>query len=224
MEITVTIPSSVEEHLRKYAASIFYETTTYAVSRAIVYALINQLDADCLVSRDEIVTGILASNKPPAPVIEKEILVPSALTPVVEKTLPASSPETSTAAPAATAITDPKKLKVPGERFQGSESNTWLVWGWCLASSLNLVALESGARKFHSFNMQDVVQGVLQKKGIRVKDPTVYSALDVMTKRQWLTFNSKTKQYTLSPVAQRWAQIPNNHKYLVEKGFLDPIE
>ena len=93
-----------------------------------------------------------------------------------------------------------------------------------MASSLNLVTFESGVRKFHSFNMQDVVQGLLQKKGIRVKDPTVYSALDVMVTRQWLTFNSKTKQYILSPVAQKWTQIPNNHSYLVEKGFLDPIE
>ena len=92
-----------------------------------------------------------------------------------------------------------------------------------MASSLNLVTPESGARKFHSFNMQDVVQGVLQKKGVRVKDPTAYSALDVMVKRQWLNFNTTTKLYTLSPLAQKWVLMAKNQSYLTDKGFLDPI-
>ena len=221
MDITVTIPPSVEEHLRTYAASLFFETTPYAISRAIVCALINQLDAACVVSRDEIVTGILDAGK--APVVQ------SAPVPVVEKELPVVAaeaiPVTPVVAPtpAANVISDPKKLKVPSERFQGSASNTWLVWGWCMASSLNLVTPESGARKFHSFHMQDVVQGVLQKKGVRVKDPTAYSALDVMVKRQWLNFNTTTKLYTLSPLAQKWVLMPKNQSYLTDKGFLDPI-
>lgn len=228
MEITVTVPPSVEEHLRTYAASLFFETTPYAISRAIVCALINQLDAACVVSRDEIVTGILAVGKPPAaevvpaPVVEKALSVPAAEPTPTPAAVPTTAPATA-ATPATTLITDPKKLKVPGERFQGNASNTWLVWGWCMASSLNLVTPESGARKFHSFNMQDVVQGVLQKKGVRVKDPTVYSALDVLVTRQWLNFNSTTKLYTLSPVAQKWALLPKNQTYLTEKGFLDPI-
>ena len=230
MEITVTIPPSVEDHLKTYAASLFFETTPYAISRAIVSALINQLDASCLVSRDEIITGILDASKVLVSENEKALVVSSTPEVVIEKALSTTPTEPPAVAPVAapspttTVITDPKKLKVPGEQFQGKASNTWLVWGWCMASSLNLVTFESGVRKFHSFNMQDVVQGLLQKKGIRVKDPTVYSALDVMVTRQWLTFNSKTKQYILSPVAQKWTQIPNNHSYLVEKGFLDPIE
>lgn len=221
MDITVTIPPSVEEHLRTYAASLFFETTPYAISRAIVCALINQLDAACVVSRDEIVTGILDAGK--------ASIVQAAPVLVAEKVLPAAPAEpVSVAAPVAPTpvagvVTDPKKLKVPSERFQGSASNTWLVWGWCMASSLNLVTPESGARKFHSFNMQDVVQGVLQKKGVRVKDPTAYSALDVMVKRQWLNFNTTTKLYTLSPLAQKWVLLPKNQSYLTDKGFLDPI-
>ncbi len=230
MEITVTIPLSVEGYLKKYAASIFYETTPYAISRAIVYALINQLDTACLISRDEVVAGILEAGKVPVSEIEKALPVSSTLEVVIEKALSATLPEPSAAAqiasapPTTTVITDPKKLKVPGERFQGKASNTWLGWGWCMASSLNLVTFESGTRKFHSFNMQDVVQGVLQKKGIRVKDPTVYSALDVMVNRQWLNFNSTTKLYTLSTVAQKWALTPKNQTYLIENGFLDPVQ
>lgn len=230
MEITITIPPSVEAHLRTYTASLFYETTSYAMSRAIVCALINQLDASCLVSREEIVTGILESGKPqtptlpPPPVIQVEAPVAE-----VKKEAPAPpviEPSTtkSSAAPDVPPITDPKKLKVPNEMFQGSPSNTWLVWGWCMASSLNLVTLESGARKFHSFNLQDVIQGVMQKKSVRVKDTTAYSALDVMVKRQWLNFNSTTKLYTLSNVAQKWSLTPKNQTYLIEKGFLAPIE
>lgn len=221
MEITVTIPPSVEDHLRTYAASLFFETSPYAISRAIVCALINQLDAACLVSRDEIVHGILEDSKPPAP-------LPVA-TPVVEKEVapapaPAATPEPKTSTePTVALITDPKKLKVPGERFQGSASNTWLVWGWSVASSLNLVTLDSGARKFHSFNLQDVIQGVIQRKGVRIKDTTAYSALDAMVTRQWLTYNEKSKVYSLSPVAQKWALTPKNQNYLIEKGFLDPI-
>lgn len=221
MDITVTIPPSVEDHLKKYAASLFFETTPYAISRAIVSALINQLDAASLVSRDDIVTGILEAGKPSTPVAMPTLPL---TTPVIEKELVAPPVEKTKAASPITVITDPKKLKVPGERFQGKASNTWLVWGWAVASSLNRVTLEDGERKFHSFKLQDVVQGVDQKKGIRIKDTTVYSALDVMVTREWLTFNSTTKRYTLSPVAQRWAQIPKNHSYLVEKGFLDPIE
>lgn len=41
MEITVTIPPSVEDHLKAYAASLFFETTPYAISHAVVSALIN---------------------------------------------------------------------------------------------------------------------------------------------------------------------------------------
>lgn len=216
MDVTVTIPPSVEAHLRTYAASLFFETTPYAISRAILYALVNQLDAACVVSRDEIVAGILTANTPPAPPpVAEPIQAPKEV----------AAPPVETPAPTSTVvtITDPKKLKMPGERFQGKSSNTWLVWGWCMASSLNLVTLDSGARKFHSFNLQDTVQGVLQKKGIRVKDTTAYSALSVLTERQWLSFNSNTKLYSLSPVAQRWALLPKNQTYLIEKGFLDPI-
>lgn len=215
MEITVTIPPSVEEHLKTYAASLFYETSPYAISRAIVSALINQLDASCLVSRDEIVTGILEASKPQAPKLPP--------TPVVEKELPAPPAQKPSAATSVVAIADPKQLKVPGERFQGKWSNTWLVWGWCMASSLNLVSLENGVRKFQGFNLQDVIQGVVQKKGIRIKDTTAYSALDVLVKRQWLNYNSTTKRYTLSAIAQTWTLTPKNHSYLLEKGFLDPI-
>lgn len=225
MEITVTIPPSVEDHLRTYAASLFFETSPYAISRAIVCALINQLDAACLVSRDEIVMGILEASKPPAapilptPEVEKEVVPEPEPTPT---TAVAPAPKASTE-PVVALITDPKKLKVPGERFQGSASNTWLVWGWSMASSLNLVTVDSGARKFHSFNLQDVIQGVIQRKGVRIKDTTAYSALDAMVTRQWLTYNEKSKVYNLSPVAQKWALTPKNQNYLIEKGFLDPI-
>lgn len=225
MEITVTIPPSVEDHLRTYAASLFFETSPYAISRAIVCALINQLDAACLVSRDEIVAGILDASKPPAPppeppVVAKEV-APVPIAPAVT-VAPTPAPQPS-AEPGVVMITDPKKLKVPGERFQGNASNTWLVWGWCMASSLNLVTLESGSRKFHSFNLQDVIQGVIQRKGVRVKDTTAYSALDAMVKRQWLTYNDTNKLYLLSPVAQKWALTPKNQTYLIDKGFLDPV-
>lgn len=221
MEITVTIPPSVEHHLKVYAASLFFETTPYAISRAIVSALINQLDASCLVSRDDIVTGILEESKPSAPVLVPTLPL---ATPVTEKELTAPSAEKAKVAAPFTASTDPKKLKVPGERFQGKASNTWLVWGWAMASSLNLVTPDSGPRKFHSFNLQDLIQGVIQKKGVRINDTTAYSALSVMIKRQWLSYNSTTKLYTLSTVAQKWALTPKNQTYLIEKRFLDPIQ
>jgi len=216
MEITVTIPPSVEDHLKAYAASLFFETTPYAISRAIVSALINQLDADCLVSRDEIVASILDESKQP----EAPEPTPA---PAVEKDLPPPLVEKANATPSVQLITDPKKLKIPGERFQGKASNTWLVWGWAMASSLNLVTPDSGPRKFHSFNLQDLIQGVIQKKGVRIHNTTAYSALTVMIKRQWLNYNSTTKLYTLSAIAQKWALAPKNQTYLIDKGFLDPI-
>lgn len=217
MEITVTIPPNVEDHLKAYAASLFFETTPYAISRAIVSALINQLDAACLVSRDEIVAGILDESKQP----EAPEPTPA---PVVEKELPLPPTEKVIVTPSVQLITDPKKLKVPGERFQGKASNTWLVWGWSMASSLNLVTPDSGSRKFHSFNLQDLIQGVIQKKGVRINDTTAYSALSVMIKRQWLNYNSTTKLYILSSVAQKWVLTPKNQTYLIEKSFLDPIQ
>ncbi|MBX3016039.1 MAG: hypothetical protein KF832_31245 [Caldilineaceae bacterium] len=216
MEITVTIPPSVEKHLITYAASLFYETSPYAISRAIVCALVNQLDTACLVSRDEIVTGILDAGKPLALPTPVEDLV-------VEAAAAALAPPTKTKAADAPAITDPKKLKVPSERFQGEASNTWLVWGWCMASSLNLVTPDSGARKFHSFNLQDTIQGIMQRKSVRVKDTTAYSALDALVKRQWLNFNSSTKLYSLTPIAQKWTLTAKNQSYLIDKGFLEPI-
>jgi len=215
MEITVTIPPSVEEHLRTYAASLFYETTPYAISRAVVSALINQLDSAGLVIRNDIVTGILEASKPLASQPKP--------TPVIEEASPLPPIEKATAPSLVTIITDPKKLKVPSERFQGKVSNTWLIWGWCMASSLNLVTLESGARKFHSFTLQDVIQGVSQRKKVRVKDKTAYSALDVLVKRQWLTFNSATKRYALSSIARKLALMPNNQTYLIDKGFSAPL-
>lgn len=207
MELTVTIPSRVEEHLRAYAASLFYETTPSAISRAIVCALINQLDTACVVSRDEIVTEILEASQPPAP--------QPAPTPVVEKESPAPPTEKANGTPPVTVLRDTKQLKVPSEQFQGHASNTWLVWGWCMASSLNLGTVESGAGKFHSFNLQEVIQGVMQKKRVHVKDTTAYSALGVLVKRQWLTFNAATKLYASSPVAQKWVLTPKNQTYLI---------
>jgi hypothetical protein len=213
MEITVTIPPSVGEHLRTYAASLFYETTPYAISRAVVSALINQLDSAGLVMRDDIVTRIVETSKPFAPQSEP--------TPVIEEPSPIPPIEQATAASLVTIITDPKKLKVPSEWFQGKVSNTWLIWGWCMASSLNRITLESGARKFHRFSLKDVVQGVMQRKKVRVKDKTAYSALDVLVKRQWLTFNAATKQYALSAIARKLALMPKNQSYLINKGFSD---
>lgn len=215
MEITVTIPPSVEDHLKAYAASLFFETTPYAISRAIVSALVNQLDAARLVSRDEIVTGILEESKQPAP---KPLS-----TPVIEKEVVALPVEKANATLSAPLSTDPKRLKVPGERFQGKASNTWLVWGWSMAASLNLATLENGVHKFQSFNLQDVLQGVLRKKGIPIKSTTAYSALNVMVTREWLTFNSTSKHYILSSAAQKWILTSKNQSYLIKKGFLDPI-
>lgn len=121
MEVTVMIPPSVEEHLCAYAASLLYETTPSAISRAIVCALINQLDATCVVSRDDIVTGILEASQPQAP-------TPAPI-PVVEQEEPAPPATKANGTPSVTVITDAKQLKVPSERFQGKASNTWLVWG-----------------------------------------------------------------------------------------------
>ena len=89
---------------------------------------------------------------------------------------------------------------------------------------MNLATLENGAHKFQSFNLQDVLQGVLRKKGIPVKGTTAYSALNVMVSREWLTFNSTNKHYTLSSAAQKWVLTSKNQSYLIKKGFLDPIE
>ncbi len=214
MEITVTIPPGVGEHLRTYAASLFYETTPYAISRAVVSALIDQLDSAGLMIRDDIVTRILEASKPFATQSEP--------TPVIEEQSPIPPIEKATAA-LVTITTDPQKLKVPSERFQGKVSNTWLIWGWCMASSLNRLTLESGVYKFHRFSLRDVVQGVMQRKRVYVKDKTAYSALDVLVKRQWLTFNSVTKHYALSPIARKLVLLPKNQTYLINKGFSDPL-
>jgi len=215
MEITVTIPASVGEHLRTYAATLFYETTPYAISRAVVSALINQLDSAGLVMRDDIVTRILEASNPCAS--------PAEPTPMIEEQLPIPPIEKATAASLVPIITDPKKLKVPSERFQGKISNTWLIWGWCMASSLNEITLESRAHKFHRFSLQDVVQGVMLRKRVCVKDKTAYSALAVLVKRQWLTFNAATKQYALSASARKLVLMPKNQTYLINKGFSDPL-
>jgi hypothetical protein len=215
MEITVTIPASVGEPLRIYAASLFYETTPYAISRAVVFALIDQLDSAGLVIRNDIVTRILETSNPCA--LQSEPML------MIEEQSPIPPIEKATAASLVPIITDPKKLKVPRERFQGKVSNTWLIWGWCMASSLNRITLESEAHKFHRFSLQDVVQGVMLRKRVRVKDKTAYSALDVLVKRQWLTFNAATKQYTLSAIARKLALLPKNQSYLINKGFSEPL-
>lgn len=210
MEITVTIPPSVEAPLCTYAASLFYDTSSYALSQAIVCALIHEMDSARLVSRDEIVEEVLKASQPPAfslPVLA----VPEVSAASVQK------PEIATAT---MVITDPKKLKVPREQFHGDTSNTWLVWGWCVSFSLPPNTPDSGPRKFRKFRLQDVLQGVMQQKGIRIKDTTAYSALDVLVKRQWLTFTEAKKRYILSPIAQKWALVPQNQTYLIEKGFL----
>lgn len=53
---------------------LFYENTSYAISPAIISALIEQLDASCVVRRNEIVMAILAANQTsaPMPVSEKQ--------------------------------------------------------------------------------------------------------------------------------------------------------
>lgn len=263
MDVTITVPSSVEEHLRKYAASLFFETTPYAISRSIVHALINQLDAACIVSREEIVAEILgpvpaAAAPVVAPVAEDKLVTllvdsPSAEDGVAEDgvaedrvgensvgedsvgedsvgeeaVVAAAAPapvKKSSKTAASSTIADPEKLKVPAEKFQGNTSNTWLVWGWCMASGLTLATSAKGRGKSSGFAMPAVLQGVAQQKEVQVKEPTAYSALDVLTKRQWLDFDKKSKRYTLTPVAQKWVLQPQNQAYLSENGFAAPVE
>lgn len=210
MEITVTIPPSVEEHLHTYAASLFFETSSYALSRAIFSALINEMASNGLINQKEIIAGIIAASK-------SEVSTQQAA-PVVE--LPAPPLEKVDIDIPKVVITDPTKLKIPREHFHGDTSNTWLVWGWCVSSGLHLNARGNSTRKLRKFRLQDVIEGVMQQKGIHIKETTVYSALDVLVKRQWLIFVEKSKRYTLSPIAEEWAVMPQNQTYLVEKDFL----
>jgi len=209
MEITVTIPPSVEEHLRTYAASLFYETSPYALSRAIISALVNELDSVRLIGRDEIVAGILETRKPDMPTHQ-----PSPVTELQSLLIHKPNIDISMAA-----LTDPLKLKIPKEQFNGDTSNVWLVWGWCVSSGLYANTQENGMRKSLKFRMQDVIHGLMKQKGMQIKDATVNSVLDVLVKRQWLTFIETNKRYTLSPIAQKWALMPQNQAYLTAKGF-----
>lgn len=208
MEITVMIPPSVEEHLRTYAASLFYETSPYALSRAIIAALINEMNSAGLINQDEIIAGIIAASKPEVSTQQAASIVELPAPPIEKLDIDISK----------VIITDPMKLKIPREQFHGDTSNTWLVWGWCVSSHFNTP--DNGARKLRKFRLQDVIQGVMQQKGIQIKDTTAYSALDVLVKRQWLTFIETNKRYTLSPIAQKWASMPQNQVYLTEKELL----
>lgn len=222
MEITIVVPPSVEEPLRTYAASLFFETSPYATSRAVLAALINQLDTSRLVNRDEIIQEILSASKSPVPE-----LVPALEAAIIEKELPVEPvPSAQKLSKSATTepFTDPKQLKVPGELFKQKASNTWLVWGWCMSSSLNPITPDTGLRKSYSFKIEDVIKGVLKTKGIGINFTTAYSALTVLVQRQWLRYNTSTKVYTLSSVAQKWVLTPKNQNYLIDKGFLDRIE
>lgn len=204
------IPPSVEKHLRTYAASLFYETSPYALSRAIIAALINEMNSTGLINRNEIVAGILEESKSQTsiPPVQEVVELPA---------LPLPKPELDDSK---AVITNPMNLKIPREQFHGEASNTWLVWGWCISSELHLNTRGSATPKFRKFRLQDVTQGVIQQKGIQIKDTTAYSALDVLVKRQWLTFIETTKRYTLSSIAEKWVLMPQNQAYLIEKGFL----
>lgn len=88
---------------------------------------------------------------------------------------------------------------------------------------LSSVLPERSKRKAPArFSLQDVIKGVIQQKGIQIKDTTAYSALNILVERQWLTFLESSKRYTLSALAQQWALAPQNQTYLIEKGFLTP--
>lgn len=212
MEITVTIPPNVEEHLRTYAASLFYETSSYALSRAVVCALINEMDAARLINKDSIVMGILEVGKPLDSNLQAssvtELLATSVQKPDIDISVMAK--------------TDPQKLKIPREQFHGDTSNTWLVWGWCISFGLSSALPERSNRKARAFSLQDVIKGVIQQKGIQIKDTTAYSALNILVERQWLTLLESSKRYTLSAIAQQWALASQNQTYLIEKGFLTP--
>lgn len=212
MEITVTIPPNVEEHLRTYAASLFFETSSYALSRAVICALINEMDSAHLINRADIVAGILEVGKPLDSNLQA-LTMTEYLAPSVQK------PDRDISV---VATTDPPKLKIPREQFHGDTSNTWLVWGWCISFGLSSVLPERSKRKARAFSLQDVIKGVIQQKGIQIKDTTAYSALNILVERQWLTFLESSKRYTLSALAQQWALAPQNQTYLIEKGFLTP--
>lgn len=124
MDITVKVPSHVEKYLKNYAATLFYDTSEYALSRAILVALISKLDEMCLISPEEVVAGVM--------------------------------------------------------------------------------------------------KGV-EVKGVTIKETTIYGALDTQVDRNWLTMNEK-REFSLTEASKKWVLKRQNQEYLIEKGFLDPIE
>jgi len=226
LDITVKVPSHVEVYLRNYAATLFYDTSEYALSRAILVALISKLDEMCLISPEEVVAGVMKDRVVEVP--------PSILT---EQYIPIERTDAEEYALQVAMVggTPPVKKPKPSVKVESGElksipemrgdqvSYTWIVWGWAMGSTLNEVTLESGARKWHCFEYRNVVEGVKQRKGVTIKDTTIYGALTTLVDRNWLTMNDK-REYSLTEAAKKWVLKRQSQEYLIEKSFLDPIE
>lgn len=224
MDITVKIPAHVEEHLKSYAATLFYDTSEYAMSRAMLVALVSKLDELCLISPEDVVAGVMRVEEVPQPTlrethipiirsVEEDYEIQVVLaggTPPVKKPKPSIKVESGELKP------------IPEERNK-QPSYTWLVWGWTMGSTLNEVTLESGARKWHCFDYKTMVAGVRQRKGVLIKETTAYAALDTLVKYNWLTMNDK-RDFSLTLSAQKWVLQKKNQDYLIEHGFLDSID
>jgi hypothetical protein len=229
MDINVKIPAHVEEHLRSYAASLFYDTSEYAMSRALVVALIGKLDELCLIAAEDVVAGVIKGVEVTQPTLPEIKVIPNAealeATKMHFMALTNGEPEKKpiVAKPKKSTATDPSELKPIPENRGDQQSYTWLVWGWAMGSTLNEVTIESGARKWHCFDYKTMVAGVHLRKGVSIKETTAYAALDTLVKYNWLTMNDK-RDFSLTQAAQKWALKKSNQDYLIEHGFLDPID
>jgi hypothetical protein len=234
LNITVNIPAHVEEHLRSYAASLFYDTSEYAMSRAMLVALVSKLDELCLISPEDVVAGVMKGVEVPQSTLQQGFVpyIPDALSVEKEYALQlamvgGTPPEKKpiVAKPKNPTVTDPKDLDLRpiSEEHGGKPSYTWLVWGWAMGSTLNEVTTYSGARQWHCFDYKTMVAGVHLRKGVSIKETTAYAALDTLVKYNWLTMNDK-RDFSLTQAAQKWALKKSNQDYLIEHGFLDPID
>ena len=242
VEIHLSIPLHLLSAIEKYTAKHFFEITTETIRLALLRAIFHQIESESIELVEESTARILdahrvksaeALTKLRADYVRAKQAATTEGTPEPQKvevlTKLGKSDRGKKDKNIPPSVKAMKELTPPPEMRQDKRTHAYWVWGWVVCASLNTLTVGGNGAKFHTFTIDNVIQGLLKDHKHRVKDKTAYSALTNLINGGWITAKrevrngNSVREYALTSAAEKWVLTAKNQQFLISQGFLKPV-
>lgn len=220
-QITIEIGDKAFEALQAYAANLFYDVSPYAVSRAVVSALLQVLDTESLYDKEMAAEEAMSEARAKTKMeTEKlivtqergmELLKQEGLRVVKESKVMA-------VAKVLEAQRRPGDLKIPKPHFQGGASNTFLGWHWAMTR-----IVDSKTPLSFRFSVAEMKRDIATHYKETLGEKPLLTVIDTLVKKGWFELTRDTavrvgseRRWTLTQAAQKWLLVPGNEDFLDE--------